>query len=108
MLGVFYGNVPYNFTTSHIAIHHRLDGGLGDTFYQWDLDRSSLSDFMLYISRVFNHMIGYSSITFFRAHKVDSKADLLQKGVYTYIAVGFAILAITRSFSFVFWFSWIY
>ena len=34
-LGVFFGNVPWNFTTSHIFIHHRLDGGCGDTFYEW-------------------------------------------------------------------------
>ena len=48
-LGMFYGIIPYSFTTSHVSIHHRLDGGLGDTFYQWDLNRASLSDFCLYV-----------------------------------------------------------
>jgi hypothetical protein len=57
-LGVFYGNVPWNFTTSHICMHHKLDGAIGDSFYEWDIDRSSLSDFMLYVHRVFLHMIG--------------------------------------------------
>lgn len=51
--------------TSHVHIHHKLDGGVGDTFYLWDLDRSSLSDFMLYLYRVLMHMIGASSLTFF-------------------------------------------
>ena len=102
-IGVFFGNVPHNFTTSHNLIHHRLDGGMGDTFYEWDLDRSSLSDFMLYVHRIFLHMVGYSSIKFFVAHGMKSKADQLQSGVKTYWIVTFAILAITRSPSFVFW-----
>jgi hypothetical protein len=29
-----YGNVPFNFSTSHIFLHHRLNGGKGDSFYQ--------------------------------------------------------------------------
>ncbi|KAJ1640223.1 hypothetical protein T492DRAFT_534096 [Pavlovales sp. CCMP2436] len=64
-LGMLYGNVPYNFQTSHVHIHHKLDGGVGDTFYLWDLDRTSLSDFMLYVYRVALHMTGYSSLLFF-------------------------------------------
>lgn len=103
VLGVFYGNVPWNFTTSHVFIHHRLDGGVGDTFYEWDIDRTSLSDFMLYVYRILLHMVGYSSLKFFTAHGYKSKADLLRKGVVTYILVGVAILLITRSLSFVFW-----
>jgi hypothetical protein len=102
-LGVFFGNVPWNFTTSHNYIHHRLDGGLGDTFYEWDIDRSSLSDFMLYVHRIFLHMTGYSSLKFFHAHGMKAKADQLEGGVKTYWAVTLAILAITRSPSFVFW-----
>ena len=68
ILGVWFGNVPWNFTTSHIFIHHRLDGGCGDTFYLWDFDRTSLSNFMLYTTRIFGHMTGYSSLKFFHAH----------------------------------------
>jgi len=103
LLGVFFGNVPWNFTTSHIGIHHKTNGGIGDTFYLWDLDRSSIGDFMLYINRILLHMTGYSSIKFFRANNRHDKADLLWSGVQTYIFVGVVMLAITRSFMFVFW-----
>lgn len=102
-LGVLFGNVPWNFTTSHIFIHHRLDGGCGDTFYLWDFDRTSLSSFMLYITRIFSHMTGYSSLKFFRAHGHTAKADVLQKGIVVYWVTAGAILALTRSFSFLFW-----
>ena len=103
LLGIFFGNVPWNFTTSHNYIHHRLDGGMGDTFYEWDLDRSSLSDFMLYVHRVFLHMLGYSSVKFFAAQGMRAKADQLTVGIKTYWAVTLAILLVTRSPSFVFW-----
>lgn len=103
VLGLFFGNVPWNFTTSHIGIHHKTNGGIGDTFYLWDLDRSSVGDFMLYIHRVLLHMVGYSSIKFFRANNRHDKAELLWGGVQKYIFVGIIMLAITRSFSFVFW-----
>ena len=102
-LGIFFGNVPYNFTTSHVYIHHRLDGGIGDTFYEWDFDRTNLSEFMLYVHRIFLHMVGYSSIKFFLAHGQKSRADVLMKGVKIYWGATFAILAITRSPAFVFW-----
>lgn len=102
-LGIFFGNVPYNFTTSHVYIHHRLDGGIGDTFYEWDFDRSSLSDFMLYVHRIFLHMIGYSSVKFFIAHGQHSKAEVLQRGIKIYFGVVFAILLLTRSPTFIFW-----
>jgi len=102
-IGIFYGNVPYNFSTSHIAIHHRLNGGKGDTFYQWDLDRSSWSDFMLFLHRVFGHTCGFSSMIFFRHHKMHKKASLLNRGCIVYWIVVPAILyAITRSFSFIY------
>jgi len=103
ILGVLVGNVPWNFTTSHIFIHHRLDGGIGDTFYLWDLDRSSLSDFLLYLYRVTLHMSGVSSLKFFEEHGHKAKAALLRKGVISYVVVNLVMTAITRSPSFVFW-----
>jgi len=102
-LGCFFGNVPYNFTTSHVFIHHRLDGGLGDSFYEWDLDRTSVVDFMVYQQRIFLHMVGYSSMKFFRANGQAQWADLLQRGVITYCAVGGATYLVTGSLAFVFW-----
>lgn len=103
VLGVFFGNVPWSFTTSHICVHHKVDGGVGDTFYEWDLDRSSLAHFMLYVHRVFLHMIGYSSLRFLDSHGLTAKADLLRGGIKTYAFVAVLILALTRSPSFLFW-----
>ena len=64
-LGFFYGNVPYNFSTSHNLLHHNLNAGKGDPFYMWDIDRTSLSDFMLYQYRIFVYMTGWSSLKAF-------------------------------------------
>jgi len=103
-LGCFFGNVPYNFSTSHVFIHHALDGGTGDTFYEWDIDRTNIGDFMLYVYRIFLHMIGYSSLKYFSSHNDLSRRDKLTKGVRIYIAVGLAVLLATKgSLSFVFW-----
>ena len=49
-------------------------------------------------------MIGYSSIKFFQTNNMKSKAEQLMQGVRNYWLVGLAILAATRSFSFLFWF----
>ena len=102
-LGLLFGNVPSNFSTSHVFIHHRLDGGPGDTFYEWDLDRTNLAEFMLYVTRISKHMSGYSSLKLFSALKQPTKYDKLFQGVLMYWAAAGAILAVTRSFSFVFW-----
>eukprot|EP01041_Mallomonas_annulata_P009353 gene9353-19404_t len=102
ILGVLFGNVPWNFSTSHIFIHHRLDGGMGDTFYLWDLDRSSMYDFMLYLWRILLHTSGLSSVAFFNRNGHASKAKLLTEGIITYWVVAVALLAITRSLTFVF------
>jgi hypothetical protein len=103
VLGMFFGNLPWNFTTSHVKIHHGVNGGIGDTFYLWDFDRTSLGDFMLYVHRVFLQMIGYSSIRYFQHNGMKKHADLLMSGVKTYAAFAVVLLVITRSFSFCFW-----
>jgi hypothetical protein len=86
-----YGNVPFNFSTSHIYLHHHLNGGKGDSFYQvskrfrildtisayldaasqFDLDRSSLSDLFLFLYRIFDHMTGASSLRMFATLSID-------------------------------------
>lgn len=58
---------------------------------------------MLYVHRILMHMLGVTSIRFFNANNRPDKAALLQSGVTTYLTVGFAVLAITRSFSFLFY-----
>ncbi len=62
VLGVFYGSVPCNFTTTHISIHHRLDAGRGDTLYNWDISRSSVPSFMLYLVRGLLHTSGLGGL----------------------------------------------
>jgi len=65
-MGLVYGIVPYNFSTAHVFLHHKLNAGKGDTMYQWDLDRSSWSDLMLYQYRVLTYMTGWSSLKIFK------------------------------------------
>jgi len=65
-MGLIYGIVPYNFSTAHVFLHHKLNAGKGDTMYQWDLDRSSWSDLMLYQYRVLTYMTGWSSLSIFK------------------------------------------
>ena len=84
-------------------IHHKTNGGVGDTFYMWDFDRTDLGGFMLYVHRIFMHMIGYSSLKYFRAQNQHDKAEQLLNGVKTYIAIGVMMLALTRSISFLWW-----
>mmetsp|Transcript_53441 Transcript_53441/g.134305 ORF Transcript_53441/g.134305 Transcript_53441/m.134305 type:complete len:419 (+) Transcript_53441:180-1436(+) len=103
-VGLFYGNVPYNFTTSHIQIHHRLDGGIGDTFYQWDLDRTSWHDLMIYQHRILTHMTGLSSYQYFSHNpKYSGQRFKLLKGMITYwLIMPTIILLLTQSLSFLF------
>jgi len=102
-LGPFYGNVPWNFTTSHISIHHKLQGGMGDTFYQWDIDRTSWRDFMLFIYRITTHVMGFSSLYFFRKNEQMRSYNLLKQGmVYYWVVIPTIIYILTGSFSFIF------
>ena len=128
-IGILYGNVPYIFTTSHVHIHHQLDAGKGDTFYQWDLDRSSVWDFLTYVTRIFQHMVrrapprlaaapppvtepapraqaGPASLHYFRAHNMPDKYNLLMRGCVIYWLVAPAVLGLLTAspwFLFVVW-----
>ena len=87
-VGSFYGNVPYNFATAHILLHHRLNGGKGDSVYLWDLDRTRFSDILLYIWRFFVYMTGWSSLKMFAQHRhipaLDRAYRQLRKGMIIY------------------------
>uniref|UniRef100_A0A7S4C6P3 Fatty acid desaturase domain-containing protein n=1 Tax=Chrysotila carterae TaxID=13221 RepID=A0A7S4C6P3_CHRCT len=103
-VGTLFGNVPYNFTTSHVHIHHALDGGKGDTFYMWDVDRSSVSDFLLFISRILLHMTGISSLRYFYHRSMWREFNLLLRGCLIYwVLVPTLLYAVTRSGSFLMW-----
>lgn len=99
-VGVFYGTVPYNFSTSHILLHHRLDGGKGDPLYMWDIDRTRSGDLMLYQWRLFRYMTGLASLAEFRRQSgvhpaLDRARSNLCRGMAIYwIGVPAGILAL--------------
>jgi hypothetical protein len=94
--GFFYGGVPYNFSTSHNLLHHRLNAGKGDPFYMWDLDRTNFGDLMLYQWRIFVYMTGWSSLKEFSnqrdIRRMDEAYRTLRKGFVLYWGVGPAVL----------------
>jgi len=70
----------------------------GDTFYCYDLDRSSLSDFMLYQRRIFLHMVGVSSLRYFRLRGMHKQERLLARGCAIFwLAFPLPLLLLTRS-----------
>lgn len=87
-VGNFYGNVPYNFSTAHILLHHRLNGGKGDVIYMWDLDRTRFSDVLLYVWRIFVYMTGWSSLNVFAKQRhipvMERAYRQLRKGMIIY------------------------
>ena len=87
-VGFFYGGVPYNFSTTHILVHHRLNGGKGDTVYMWDIDRTSFGDLLLYVWRLFVHMTGWGGLRTFGKHRhvpqMDRAYRQLRKGMVLY------------------------
>jgi hypothetical protein len=104
VVGPFYGSLPYNFSLSHVHIHHKLNGGKGDTFYQWDLDRTSWYDLMLYQCRILLHTSGVSPEQYFRMVGKEEFANKLRRGMYYYWVLYPTMLwALTQSFSFIFW-----
>lgn len=105
-LGIFNGSVPYNFTTTHISLHHRLDSGIGDTLYCWDINRSSWVEYMIYVARAFLHQSGFAGLYQFTTsqRKFDrANAWKLGRGVVAYwVIVPAVILWSTSSLKFYF------
>lgn len=88
-LGLWYGIVPQIFSTSHILLHHRLNGGKSDPVYVWDLDRTRLTDLLLYQWRVFVYMTGWSSLSEFRIQRgvhpaMERASARLRRGMLAY------------------------
>lgn len=107
-LGLFFGGVPYNFSTTHISLHHRLDAAAGDTLYTWDIDRSSWPDVLMYLARGLVHMTGFAALHQFSIspQKYDHEHNLpkLQRGVFVYwVVLPAAVQLIVGSPSFYFW-----
>jgi len=57
----------------------------------------------LYVSRIFMHMIGYSSSAYFTSLGQKSRSDVIVQGMVKYTAAGVAMLVATKSVLFVFW-----
>ena len=99
-VGLWHGIVPHTFSTSHILLHHRLDGGKSDPIYLWDLDRTRFGDMLLYQWRMFQDMAGTSSLAEFRrqsgAHPAIPRAHAtLRRGMLVYhVVVPIAIIAL--------------
>ena len=99
-LGVFYGVVPYSFSTGHVLMHHRFDSGKGDPIYLWDIDRTDFGDLMLYQWRFLLYMSGVASLIEFRREAgvhpaVDRARARLRRGMAIYwIGVPSGILAL--------------
>jgi hypothetical protein len=103
-LGLFFGNVPHNFSTSHVMIHHRLNAGKGDTVYQWDMDRTSIRDQMLFQHRFMTYMSGFTNLKYFADRGMTAYYKQLLKGVVIFwVVTPMVEYAITRSLAFVFW-----
>lgn len=98
--GIWYGIVPYNFSTTHVLLHHRLDGGKGDPVYLWDLDRTSFGDTMLYQWRMSCYMTGIGGLIEFRRQRgvlpaIDRAYGILRRGILIYwVCVPMAILGV--------------
>lgn len=104
ILGPFYGSVPHNFTTTHIYLHHYLQAGSGDSFYQYDMDRTSWRDFMIFLHRIAMHSTGISALIILRSRNLTKQANQLFWGICQYFIVYPAVLLlITRSWSFLFY-----
>lgn len=106
--GCFYGGVPNNFTTTHIALHHRLDGGQGDTLYCWDINRSAWPDFLVYQCRGLFHMSGFGALYQFYAtpERIGHTRHFwkLLRGVIIYWGLlPVLVIGITGSVFFYFW-----
>ncbi len=101
-IGCFYGIVPMSFGTGHVSIHHGLNAGEGDTFYLWDLDRSSLRDFPIYVARIFRHMVCWSPLRYYWENGHNKLFSKLSRGVLAYACVITAVLGLSQSPIFVF------
>lgn len=92
-IGMWYGIVPHIFSTSHILLHHRLNGGKGDPVYVWDLNRTMFGDLLLYQWRFVVYMTGFSSLSEFRrqsdVHPAIQRAHAtLRRGMLIYWVYG--------------------
>jgi fatty acid desaturase len=66
-LGYLYGNVPELDRTVHVRLHHREQGGPGDTTSSTGYDRTSRLDFLLYLSENTWTVLGVTPYAYFKS-----------------------------------------
>jgi len=71
-LGYLYGNLPELDRTVHVGLHHRENGGPDDTVTSSRYDRTSLLDFLWYLSDNIWTALGLAPYAYFKA-KGDEK-----------------------------------
>jgi fatty acid desaturase len=90
-LGYLYGNVPELDRTVHVRLHHRENGGLGDTAESRAYDRTSRLDFLWYLSDNIWTVLGIAPYTYFTATGDEESRKRLFWGVTKYYAYFVAV-----------------
>jgi len=99
-VGIFYGEVPNTYAVGHNKIHHRYNNELEDVHTCYDLDRTQVWSFLLYLPRFGAYWSGLSVFWHFMAKKEFKFAGRMLAGmvyyytlllVSTYIAWDFAL-----------------
>lgn len=102
IIGIFFGIVPSIFSFSHRKIHHKYNGGRGDTIAIYDCDRSNIFHFIWYLTRFLLHSLNITNMVhvFYTNTDTENKIKTFLGSIYYYtiICVYFyinPILAIT-------------
>jgi fatty acid desaturase len=88
-LGYLYGNVPELDRTVHVRLHHRENGGPDDTTFPGDYDRTSLLDFLRYLTENTWTVLGVAPYAYFVARGEDANRKRLLRGIVRF-AIFFA------------------
>lgn len=88
-VGIFYGIVPTIFSFSHRKIHHKYNGGHGDTVSIYDCDRSDIFHFIWYLTRFLLHSLNISNIAyvFYRDIHGEMRTKTLLGSIYYYLVI---------------------
>ena len=93
-LGVLLAKISPNFSVSYVFLHRRLDGGLGNTFYERDIDKINMGEFMLFVGGVFEYFLDYH---LYRHFRIVSQQKI---GVIIYWIISGINLVTTRNLNF--------
>lgn len=85
-LGFFYGNIPELGRTAHVCLHHRENAGFDDTRNTMAYDRTSLRDFLWYLSDNIWTVLGVAPYAYFKAHGDEKNRKRMLRGMALYYA----------------------